>query len=117
MKLPIGTLVHFTSRNGIVPQSNGIIKGYNTVCEGMYNITQNGNSQYDWVGIAAYEDEVKIRYDLAAPFTLWQLNILAFEKANDLWIETGNMIFRDGLPKIGNDQIAAYWEYFYDNQY
>lgn len=48
-------------------------------------------------------DKVKIRYNSPAPFTLWQLNVLAQEDANDKW--------KHEFQQLAPDDIPLYWEW------
>lgn len=64
----------------------------------------NKYSRYHLDGMwIAHEDYVKIRYDSPAPFTLWQLNVLAQEDANDDWIHEPQ--------QLAPNHIAFYWEW------
>lgn len=66
------------------------------------------------------QTEVNIRYDNPAPFTLWQLNVLCGEKANNSWTNDEQYIdddvyekqWVDGAPFIGPHQISRYWDHF-----
>lgn len=52
-------------------------------------------------------DEIKMRYDAPAPFTLWQLNVLGSLDANDRW---------DWSPiNLTPSHIQKYWECFKDH--
>jgi len=52
-------------------------------------------------GILVFTSSLKIMYDNPAPFTLWQLNALAQEDANDDWFHEPQ--------QLAPNHICRYW--------
>lgn len=60
-------------------------------------------------GILCITDSLRVRYDAPSPFTLWQLNVLSILPANHSWRP---LPASPDYPKLGNEDIQAYWEWF-----
>lgn len=83
MSIPIGAPVTYSNKAVSPYHRSYFVSGYNSIKPYKYNL--KGSIIGDWVGIAATEEEVKIRYDNPAPFTLWVANLLINGDTNDDW--------------------------------
>ena len=102
MSIPIGAPVTVTWMN--TQKENGVVCGYENYHGWSTELQPYVKVKMTISGIPSTfpAEKVRIRYDLPAPFTLWQLNVLAQEDVNDTW---------GGKPQLAPKHIASYWEW------